>query len=72
MTPLQHAIKELEKYTGMDYAINILQSLLPVEKEWAESVWDAGHDAGCNHADYTAIDDSQTFEQYYSQFNEVK
>lgn len=70
MTPIQQAIKELEKYTGMDYAITILQSLLPVEKEWAQDVFEAGYNSG--RIDYSTHKAGQAFEQYYSQFNEVK
>lgn len=74
MTPIQQAIEFVNKGYGNNpdtLAISMyLQSLLPVEKEWAERVYNAGK------ADYIEQYYNETdlpdFEQYYSQFNEVK
>lgn len=49
-----------------------LQSLLPVEKEFMKKVNKDGWDDGFNDASPHSTVWSQTFEQYYSQFNEVK
>lgn len=76
MTPIQQAIEQVKARinesntpnyrVALIKSVQILQSLLPVEKEWAMDVWVTSNQEASNYPH--ALD----FEQYYSQFNEVK